>query len=430
MNIPPNVGISGGITKTRIGRYPQMALTDTAVRTAKPESKQRKLSDEKGLFLLVTTAGAKYWRMKYRYGGKEKTLALGVYPDVSLKAARIARDDARKLLSNGVDPSAVKKAEKASRVTSTANSFKAVSIEWLGKKKAGWSGKYYDLMSNRIKNYVYPHLGALPVAEVRAPIVLATLRKLESGKRLHTAKKVRQAIGMVMRYAVATGRADADPTPSLKGAIESHVGKHMASVTDPVRVGAILRMFDEFDGTPTVRCALLLAPLLFCRPGELRQMRWAELDMVAGIWSLERGRMKMRREHLVPLSKQAKSIIEEMRPYSGHLEHVFPNARDPKRAMSDAAVNAGMRRLGIDTQNELTGHGFRAMARTILRERLKYDAEIIECQLSHTKKGALGGAYDRAQFIDERIKMMQGWANYLDDLRAGGKVLRMPGTAA
>lgn len=396
-----------------------MALTDTTARSAKPAEKQFKLADEKGLFLLITPAGGKYWRMKYRYAAKEKTLALGVYPEVSLKEARIARDDARKLLGNGVDPNAVKKAEKVARITAAGNSFKAVSIEWLAKQAPRWSERHHTRVQQRLDNYTYADLGSLPISEVKAPTVLAVLRKLESKRHLHTASKVKQAIGQVMRYAVATGRAEYDPTASLRGAIETYAVKHMASVTDPKRVGAILRMFDAFDGTHTVRSALLLAPYLFSRPGELRQMRWADLDMNAGLWSLDRGSMKMRRDHIVPLCTQAKAIIEGMRPFSGHLEYVFPNARDPKRSMSDAAVNAGMRRLGIDTQEELTGHGFRAMARTILRERLKFDAEIIECQLSHVKQGSLGGAYDRTLFLDDRIQMMQDWANYLDDLKAG-----------
>lgn len=407
-----------------------MALTDTTARNAKPAEKQFKLADEKGLFLLISPAGGKYWRMKYRYAAKEKTLALGVYPEVSLKEARIARDDARKLLSNGVDPGALKKAEKVARIAAAGNSFKAVSLEWLVKQMPRWSERHHERITRRLEQYAYNDLGSLPVSEVKAPTVLAVLRKLESKRTLHTAAKVRQAIGQVMRYAVATGRAEYDPTASLKGAIETYAVKHMASVTDPKKVGAILRMFDAFDGTHTVHSALRLAPLLFARPGELRQMRWADLDMDAGLWLLDRGSMKMRRDHIVPLSSQAKAIIEEMRPFSGHLEYVFPNARDPKRPMSDAAVNAGMRRLGIDTQEELTGHGFRAMARTILRERLKFDAEIIECQLSHVKQGSLGGAYDRTQFLDDRIQMMQAWADYLDDLKAGGKVIRMPGAAA
>lgn len=407
-----------------------MALTDTTARNAKAADKQFKLADEKGLFLLVTPAGGKYWRMKYRYAAKEKTLALGVYPEVSLKDARLARDDARKLLSNGVDPGALKKAEKASRIAAAGNSFKAVSLEWLVKQTPRWSERHHERIKRRLEQYAYNDLGSLPVSEVKAPTVLAVLRKLETRRTLHTAAKVRQAIGQVMRYAVATGRAEYDPTASLKGTIETYAVKHMPSVTDPKKVGALLRMFDAFDGTHTVHSALRLAPLLFARPGELRQMRWADLDMDASLWLLDRGSMKMRRDHVVPLSTQAKAIIEGMRPFSGHLEYVFPNARDPKRPMSDAAVNAGMRRLGIDTQEELTGHGFRAMARTILRERLKFDAEIIECQLSHVKQGSLGGAYDRTQFLDDRIQMMQDWANYLDDLKAGGKVLRMPGTAA
>lgn len=396
-----------------------MALTELKVKAAKPQPKPYKLADERGMYLYVYPAGGKLWRMDYRFDGKRKTLAIGAYPDVSLATARSRRDEARSKIANGVDPSAFKKAVKAARLLSVENSFKAVGLEWIEKQRSRWSEKHFELMFNRLDHHVYPFIGSAPVADVKAPAVLGVLQRLEHRRRLHTAERVKQVIGMVMRYAVATGRAEYDPTPSLKGAIETHTGKHMASVTDPVRVGAILRMFDAFDGTLTVRTALFLAPLVFCRPGELRQMRWSQLNLDEGLWELDRGSMKMRREHIVPLSRQAIELIRGIEPFSGHLEFVLPNARNPKRAMSDAAVNAGMRRLGIDTQEELTGHGFRAMARTIIRERLKFDAEIIECQLSHAKKGALGDAYDRTQFLPERIEMMQAWADYLDDLKAG-----------
>lgn len=394
-----------------------MPLSDTAIRNAKPQVKQYKLADEKGLYLLVQTNGAKYWRMKYRYAGKEKTLAIGVYPDVPLKSARDARDSARRLLAEGVDPSARKKEAKAALADAVANSFKLVGLEWLVKQKPKWSEKHYYKVRARLENNVWPWMGATPVSEVKAPAILEVLRRVEARGSHYMAGRVKETVGQVMRYAVATGRAEYDPTPSLKGALTTHVTKHMASVTDPKRVGEILRAFDAFSGTHTVRTALLLAPLVFARPGELRQMRWADLDLDAGLWELDRGSMKMRREHIVPLSSQAIALIKDLQPYSGHLEYVFPGARDPKRPMSDAAVNAALRRLGIDTQEELTGHGFRAMARTILRERLKVDAEVIECQLSHAKQGALGGAYDRTQFLDERVEMMQAWANYLGELK-------------
>ncbi len=403
-----------------------MPLSDITCRNAKPSDKPYKLSDERGMFLLVNPNGSKYWRMSYRLDGKQKSLALGIYPHVSLKEAREGRDEAKKLIAADTDPNKVRKQAKITRKLATANSFKVLSEEWLGKQAPKWSPDYSKRVRAQLENNVWPWLGKEPISAIKAPAILEVLRKIEARGACDMANRVRETVGQVMRYAVATGRAEYDPTPSLRGALTVHVTKHMASVTDPNRVGEILRMFDAFEGTHTVRCALLLAPLLFCRPGELRQMRWADINIEAGIWSLDASRMKMRQKHLAPLSKQAIALIEDMRPFSGQLEYVFPNARDPKRPMSEAAINAALRRLGIDTQEELTGHGFRAMARTILRERLKFDAEIIECQLSHTKRGAHGEAYDRTKFIDERISMMQAWSDYLEDLKAGGKIIRLP----
>lgn len=407
-----------------------MALTDAALRTAKHTDKPYKLSDGKGLFALVHPNGSKYWRLKYRYDGKEKTLALGVYPETGLKEARQRCDDARKLLANDTDPGTVKKVQKAARLADAENSFKAVSIEWLSKQKPAWSEGHYDRVYARLENNAWPKLGKLPISSIKPVTVLEALREIEKRNAHYMAGRVKETVGQVMRYAVATGRAEYDPTPSLKGALTAHVTKHMASVTDPKRVGEILRMFDAFSGSHAVRVALNLAPLVFARPGELRQMRWAELDLDGKLWDLPRGRMKMRESHLVPLSTQAVALIEEMRPHSGHLEHVFPGARDPKRAMSNAAINAALRRLGIDTQEELTGHGFRAMARTILRERLGFDSEWVEAQLSHKKQGALGSAYDRTTFIEQRKEMMQAWADYLDKLKAGAEVIPFPKVAS
>lgn len=407
-----------------------MALTDAALRTAKPTDKPYKLSDGKGLFALVHPNGSKYWRLKYRYDGKEKTLALGVYPETGLKEARQRCDDARKLLANDTDPGTVKKVQKAARLADAENSFKAVSIEWLSKQKPAWSEGHYDRVYARLENNAWPKLGKLPISSIKPVTVLEALREIEKRNAHYMAGRVKETVGQVMRYAVATGRAEYDPTPSLKGALTAHVTKHMASVTDPKRVGEILRMFDAFTGSHAVRVALNLAPLVFARPGELRQMRWDELDLDGKLWDIPRGRMKMRESHLVPLSTQAVALIEEMRPHSGHLEHVFPGARDPKRAMSNAAINAALRRLGIDTQEELTGHGFRAMARTILRERLGFDSEWVESQLSHKKQGALGSAYDRTTFIEQRKEMMQAWADYLDKLKAGAEVIPFPKVAS
>ena len=403
-----------------------MPLSDTALRAAKPAEKPYRLFDGDGLYLEVSPAGGRLWRLKYRFEGKEKRLALGAYPEVGLKDARARKDEARKLLSNGVDPGEARKAAKSARAASLANSFEAVSIEWLARQKPKWSDSYYTKVNARLKQNVWPWIGRAPVADLRASAVLEVLRKIEDRNAHDMAGRVRETIGQVMRYAVATGRAEYDPTPSLKGALTAHVTRHMASVTDPVRVGEILRAFEAFNGTHTVKTALLLSPLLFARPGELRNMRWADLDLKAGLWMLPAARMKMRQEHIVPLPAQAIELINGMTEYSGHLEHVFPGARDPKRAMSDAAINAALRRLGIDTKEELTGHGFRAMARTILRERLGFEAEWIEAQLSHTKKGVLGAAYDRTQFLEQRTRMMAEWADYLDKLKQGAEIIPIP----
>ena len=402
-----------------------LPLSPLQIKNAKPKDKPYRMFDGAGLYVEVSPSGGKLWRMKYTFNGAEKRVSFGAFPAVSLADARIKRDEAKALLAKGVDPSLQKQIDKKIKVERAGNTFDVVAKEWLKKQSPGWSAKYTNLVTKRLDLYAVPSLGALPVADIAAPAVLEALRKIESRGKHSTAKRVKQVIGMVMRYAVATGRAKFDPTPSLNGALTAHVTKHHASVTDPKHVGEVLRMFDAFSGSHTVRVALHLAPLVFARPIELRMMRWEELDLDGKLWDLPRGRMKMRESHLVPLSTQAVALIEEMKPHSGHLEYVFPGGRDPKRPMSDAAINAALRRMGIDTQEELTGHGFRAMARTMLRERLRFDSEVIECQLSHKKQGAHGGAYDRTKWLEERVVMMQAWADYLDKLKSGGEVIQL-----
>lgn len=406
-----------------------MALADVQIRKAKPTDKPFKLADGGGLYLMVHPNGSKYWRLKYRYLGKEKVLAIGQYPHVTLADARAKRDDAKKLLASGADPGAVKQAEKAARMESAANSFEALALEWFKVKVGTWSDAYAKKIDSQLKKNVFPKIGRLPVLEVKAPQVLALIRDIEKRNALVMAGRVKQTISQVMCYAVATGRAEADPTTSLKGTLKSAEVKHMASVTDPAKVGELLRAFDAFTGTPTVRSALMLAPYVFTRIGELRQMKWADVDLERALWSIPAEVMKMREAHLVPLSTQAVEILKDIHPLSGHGEYVFTGGRDPKRPMSDAAINAALRRLGIDTQNELTGHGFRAMARTLLHERLHYPPEVIEVQLAHKAPGPLGEAYARAKFIDKRTDMMQAWANYLDDLKKGGQVIRLSSVA-
>lgn len=400
-----------------------MTLTATQIRNAKPKEKPYKLADERGLYLLVNPSGGRLWRLKYRIDGKEKLLALGGYPDVSLADAREKRDAARKLLATGVDPGEIKKAQKAGRMDRAANSFEVVARRWHAKCSSKWSDSYAHKTIRMLERDLFPWIGGKPVAEIEAPEFLSVARRLEGRGIVDTAHRAMQLCGQVMRFAVAEGLAKRDPVGDLRGALESVQTKHMASVTDPIKVGEILRMFDSFSGTYQVKQALLLAPLVFARPGELRNAKWKDIDLDACMWSLPAESMKMGEPHLVPLSSQAVTILKDMHPYSGHLEHVFPGARDPKRPMSDAAVNAAMRRLGIDTKNELTGHGFRAMARTILHERLNYSPEVIEVQLAHKVAGPLGAAYARAKFLDQRIKMMQAWSDYLDSLKKGGQVI-------
>lgn len=407
-----------------------MALTDVKVKAAKGQEKPYKLSDDRGLHLLVNPNGAKLWRLSYRFTGKQKTLALGIYPDVSLASARDKRDEARKLLANDIDPGEVKKAQKFARIERAANSFEIVARRWHGKGEAKWSESYSKKVMQMLERDLFPWIGGKAVAELEAPEFLAVARRLEARSLVDAAQRSMQLCGQIMRFAVAEGLVSRDPVSDLRGALESAKTEHMASVTDPVRVGEILRMFDGFKGSYQVMQALKLAPLVFTRPGELRQAKWKDIDIDAALWSIPAEAMKMREPHLVPLSKQAVAILKDMQPFSGHLEHVFPGGRDPKRPMSDAAINAAMRRLGIDTQSELTGHGFRAMARTILHEQLNYPPEVIEVQLAHKAPGPLGAAYARAKFLEQRTKMMQEWADYLGRLKTGAEIVPLRAEAA
>ncbi len=405
-----------------------MPLTDTGIRKTKPGPKASRLFDGGGLYLQVSPAGAKLWRFKYRFNGKEKLLALGVYPAVTLASARDRRDQARKLLAEGIDPSAHRKTAKAMRETLAANSFEAVAREWIGGRKAGWSASHVSKTTTRLSNNVFPWIGSRPIAEVTAPDILAVLRRVEGRGTLDTAHRVAQACGQVFRYAVATGRADRDPTGDLRGALPAVKQEHFAAITEPTEVGELLRAIEGFKGTFIVQCALKLAPMLFVRPGELRQARWQQFDLENGEWKYLATKTKT--EHLVPLASQAVATLRELHALTGRTAFVFPGARSNGRAMSDAAVNAALRRMGYNTRTEITGHGFRAMARTILHEVLGIAPEVIEHQLAHRVPDALGTAYNRTKFLPERRKMMQQWADYLDKLRTGADVILLRGQAA
>lgn len=404
-----------------------MPLTDTAIRTAKSTEKPYKLADEKGLFVLVNPNGSKWWRLKFRVDGKEKLLSLGTYPDVGLKDARAKRDEARKLLADGVDPGENRKARKATRAESAANSFEVIAREWMeGQKSIVTPGQHEKTLA-RLQNDVLPWLGAKPIGEITAPEVLSVLRRIDERGARYTAHRCRGQISQVMRYAIATGRAERDPCPDLKGAIPSVRGGNFASITEPAKVAELLRAIDGFKGTFVVKCALDIAPRVFVRPGELRKAEWENFDLDKAEWRYFVTKTKT--EHLVPLASQAVAILKELQALTGHGRYVFPG-RDPQKPMSEAAVNAALRRMGYDTKTEITGHGFRAMARTILHEELHQKPEVIEHQLAHSVPDALGTSYNRTKFLKERKAMMQLWADYLDKLKAGAEVIPLHGSAA
>ena len=398
-----------------------MSLTDTAIRTAKASEKTQRLFDGGGLYLEISPNGGKWWRLKYRFDGKEKRIGFGVYPDVSLKRAREKRDEARALLADGIDPGENRKAIKATKAERATNSFEVIAREWFDKNKATWAPSHADKIIARLENDVFPWLGGKAIADITAPDVLAVLRRIEGRGTLDTAHRASGNCSQVFRYAIATGRALRDPVPDLRGALPPVVKSNFAAITDPDQVAGLLRAIDAFKGTFVVQCALRLAPLLFVRPGELRKAEWAGFDLDKAEWRYFVTKTKT--EHLVPLSKQAVVILREMEPLSGHGRYVFPGARDPQRAMSEAAINAALRRMGYDTKTEITGHGFRAMARTILAEELHQKPEVIEHQLAHAVPDTLGTAYNRTKFLKERRVMMQEWADYLDKLKAGAEVI-------
>lgn len=398
-----------------------MALTDTAIRKAKPreDGKARKLFDGGGLFLLVKPNGARYWRLKYRFHGKEKLLALGVYPDVSLKSARDKRDDARKQIAAGIDPSEARKAEKAAR--SSENSFEAIAREWWSKHKPNWSESHSSRIMLRLENDVFPWIGSKPIQDITPPELLTVLRRIENRGALETAHRIHQSCGQIFRYAIATLRAERDTAADLKGALPPTNQKHHASITDPKKIGELLRAIDNYQGQFITRCALQFAPLVFVRPGELRHAEWSEIDLDKAEWRIPAEKMKMKTVHIVPLSTQAVAILNEIKPLTGHSKYVFPSVRTLKRPMSENTVTAALRRLGY-ASGEMTGHGFRSMASTILNEQ-GWHRDAIERQLAHMERDSVRAAYNYAEHLPERIKMMQAWSDYLVGLKMGGDIV-------
>ncbi len=396
-----------------------MTLTDTAIRNAKPGKKLIKLSDGGGLHLLIQPHGTKLWRMGYRINGKQKTLAFGVYPTVTLAQARVQRDAAKKILEDGGDPSVQRKIDKQAR----GNSFRLVAEELIDKMKREGRAPATLTKTQWLLEFAYDVIGDRPVAKITAPELLAVLRKIEARGTYETARRLRSTCGMVFRYAIATGRAERDPSLDLRGALTSPTVKHRATIIEPIAIGALLRAIDGFDGQPTTKAALRLAALVFARPGEIRHAEWKEFDFDKAEWIIPAEKMKIRRPHRVPLSQQTLAILKDLKAITGGLRWLFPSVRSVTRPISENTLNAALRRLGYGS-DAMSAHGFRAMAATRLNEMGRWNADAIERQLAHQEPNAVRHAYTHgAEYWAERVLMMQTWADYLDELREAGKVI-------
>jgi integrase len=396
-------------------------LTDMKVQKAKSKDKPVTLFDGGGLFLLITPTGGKLWRFKYRYDSKQKLLAFGTYPEISLMDARKQRDDARKLLANNVDPGAIRKAQKQAKIEDT-ETVEVIAREWHEKFKSKWTKGHALKIMRRLELDVFPWIGSRPIKDIKAPELLTVLRRVESRGVLEGAHRIRGICSMIFRYAVSTGRAERNPAQDLIGSLPPAKEKHLAAITEPKKVVELLRAIDGYSGSYVVKLALQLSPLVFVRPGELRHMEWSEVDFEEALWSIPAQKMKTREPHLVPLSRQALKILEDIKKLTGASKYAFPSGRTFDRPMSNNAVLAALRRMGY-TKDEMTPHGFRAMARTILDEVMQVRPDFIEAQLAHRVHDPLGRSYNRTQHLNERRKMMQAWADYLDGLKAGAKVI-------
>jgi len=398
-----------------------MPLTDMKVLKAKSQEKQVTLFDGGGLFLLVTPSGGKLWRFKYRFDGKEKLLALGPYPEISLAEARTKREEARTQLEHGIDPGAVRKAQKEADTVET-ETFEVIAREWYLKFSPVWAPSHAETNMSRLKRDIFPWIGSRPIKEIKAPELLTCLRRVESRGALEVARRLRALCGQIFRYGTATGRCERDCAADLKGALPQSAEKHHAAITDPKEVAPLLRAIDGYQGGFVVKCALRLAPMFFVRPGELRNAEWAEIDLDEGAWNIPAHKMKMKQPHIVPLCAQAVAILTELKQLTGASKYVFPSLRSFARPMSNNTVNAALRRMGFHKET-MTGHGFRAMARTILDEVLQVRPDYIEHQLAHAVRDPNGRAYNRTSHLADRREMMQTWADYLDGLKQGAQVL-------
>ncbi|AME26253.1 tyrosine-type recombinase/integrase [Burkholderia sp. PAMC 26561] len=399
-----------------------MALSDASIRNAKAGPKPVKLSDGGGLFLLLNPNGSRLWRLKYRFAGKEKLMAFGAYPDVSLKDARESRDDARRQLAAGHDPGEARKASKAAATARACNSFEVIAREWFELTKAKWESEYANLVLRRLESDIFPLLGGRPIAEITPLELLTVLRRIEQRGANDLTRRVLQKCGQVFRYAVVTGRAPRDPTTDLRDALKPVQKQHYASIQDPKAVGELMRAMRDYLGAFETKCALLLGILTFVRPGELRKAEWLEFDREQAEWRIPASRMKMKEQHIVPLSTQALAVLNDLHVATGHGRYLFPSIRTSSRPMSENTVNAALRRLGY-TREEMTGHGFRSTASTLLNE-LGWPSDAIERQLSHGERDEVRSAYNFAEYLPVRRTMMQAWADHLDTLERGARIVR------
>ena len=393
-----------------------MPVTAIQLKTMEPREKDFKVYDEKGLYVLVKTNGGKYWRLKYRHGEKNKTMALGVYPEVSLKEARLKRDDARKLIASGIDPVADRREKKTAALVAQSNSFEQVSREWFAIKQADKSEAHKFRCMRLLERELLPYIGNRPVNEITAPELLSVLRRTESRGVFETTHRAKQTAGQVFQYAIITGKAERNPAKDLAGALKTAPKSHFSAITSPQEAARLMQAIHSYSGSIIVRAALQLSPLVFLRPKELRHLEWKEINWSENRIDIPAEKMKMKQDHAVPLSVQSREIIEGIKPLTGRCKYIFPSERGNSRCLSENTVRVAIRTLGFGKET-MTAHGFRAMARTMLDEQLGYRLEWIEQQLAHEVKDMNGRAYNRTMHLEGRIKMMQHWADYLDELR-------------
>jgi integrase len=396
-------------------------LSDAKIRKSKPQEKPVKLADSGGLYLYAVPQGGRRWRFDYRFGSKRKTISFGIYPTISLKRAREMRHEAQRLLAEDLDPSEMRKKSQALSIEKAANSFENIAREWHFKFTPKWTEDHGKVILRRLESNIFPWIGSQPIVDIKASDLLRPLRHVESRGALESAHRIMQYCGQVFRFAIATQRAERDPSADIKGALQPAQTQHYATLTNPRAVAELMRAIDCYQGSFITSCGLRLSPYVFVRPGELRQAEWLELNLEKFEWRIPRSKMKAKEQHIVPLSRQAVAILHELHPLTGSGRYVFPSLRSPSRPMSNNTINAALRRIGY-SKDEMTAHGFRSMASTLLNE-LGWHQDAIERQLAHAERNSVRSSYNFAEYLPERRKMMQAWADYLDDLKGGGQVV-------